>query len=217
MSKYKYEYPRPALTADVIALRWHNQELEVLLIRRAQEPFMGQLALPGGFVNEHESPLEAAIRECAEETSVKAQAEQMIEVACFGDKDRDPRSWTVSAAFVALLDSTAEAKAQDDAKEVLWYSWQKLINGEQDLAFDHMDIIQKAHKVLQRQSLTSAKLLTLLDSPFRSRHARFLYRQLWNDQISPRAFKAWLRQVDLLERCGRALYVAKSSLRLPWV
>ena len=64
MSKYKYEYPRPALTADVIALRWHNQELQVLLIRRAQEPFMGQLALPGGFVDEHESPLEAAIREC---------------------------------------------------------------------------------------------------------------------------------------------------------
>ena len=217
MSKYKYEYPRPALTADVIALRWRNQELEVLLIRRAQEPFRGQLALPGGFVDEHEAPLDAAIRECAEETSVIVLPEQMIEVSCFGAKNRDPRSWTVSIAFIALLSSQTEAEAQDDAREVLWHSWQKILDGEQQLAFDHMEIIQKAHTVLQKQSLTSPKLLDLLDTPFRSRHARFLYRQLWGDQISPRAFKAWLKRVDLVERSGRALYVAKSKLRLPWL
>lgn len=217
MSKYTYEYPRPALTADVIVLRWRHQALEVLLIRRGQEPFIGQLALPGGFVNEHEAPLDAAIRECAEETSVTVQPKQMLEVACFGAKGRDPRSWTVSVAFIALLNSDTEAKAQDDAKEVLWYPWQKLLNGEQDLAFDHLEIIKKAHTVLQRQSLTSPQLMNLLDAPFRNRHARFLYRQLWGDQISPRAFKAWLKRVDLVERSGRALYKAKAKLRLPWV
>ncbi len=217
MRQYKYEYPRPALTADVIPLRWYKQELQVLLIRRAQDPFKNQWALPGGFVNENETPLLAAIRECAEETSIEALPEQMVEVACFGTKDRDPRSWTVSVVFVALLDPNAEAMAQDDAKEVCWYSWQKLVQGQEDLAFDHQDMIDKAHALLQKESLTSPKLLGLLEKPFRSRHARHLYRQLWGDSISPRAFKAWLKKVDLVERSGRALYRAKSKLRLPWV
>ena len=58
MTAHTYEYPRPALTADVIALRWRHQRLEVLLIKRATEPFMGALALPGGFVDQRESPRE---------------------------------------------------------------------------------------------------------------------------------------------------------------
>ena len=47
--KYCYDWPRAAVTADVCALsrdgfgRWH-----VLLIRRADPPFQGQFALPGG-------------------------------------------------------------------------------------------------------------------------------------------------------------------------
>ncbi len=216
MTAHTYEYPRPALTADVIALRWRHQRLEVLLIKRATEPFMGALALPGGFVDQRESPRGAAVRECLEETQVTVDAERLIEVGTFGDPDRDPRGWTVSVAFIAFLPSETEASAQDDAQEVLWLSWSEVLGGEHALAFDHHHIIMATHERLQRESLTSSELLKLLGEPFRTRHARFLYRQLWGDRVSPRAFKAWLRKVDLVERTGRALFRAKGHLRLPW-
>jgi 8-oxo-dGTP diphosphatase len=216
MPNHCYDYPRPALTADIIALRWKRNQLEVLMIRRAHEPFQGELALPGGFVDQNETPLEAAARECMEETGVMTQADHLIEVGCFGNKDRDPRGWTVSVAFIAFLSSQTEASAQDDAKEVQWIPWHSLIKGEHTLAFDHAKIVIKAHETLKMYSLTTPALLNVLETPFRSRQVRFLYRQLWGDQLSPRSFKAWLRRVDLVERVGRALFQAKSHLRLPW-
>ena len=216
MEKYCYDYPRPALTADVMALRWRLNQLEVLMIRRAKDPFKGQLALPGGFVDSQESPREAAARECLEETKVTVNPESLLEVGCFAAPDRDPRGWHISVAFVALLSCQVEAKAQDDAKEIEWLNLSEVIAGKYELAFDHIEIIHRTHEKLKVVSLTNPILLNLLDPPFRSRQARFLYRQIWGKALSPRSFKAWLRRVDMLERVGRALFTAKKHLKQPW-
>ena len=216
MTKHTYEYPRPAFTVDIIALRWRHQRLELLLIKRGREPFQGALAFPGGFVDQGESPRQAAVRECLEETAVLPQPEKLIEIGVFGDPERDPRGWTISAAMIALLPAETEAVAQDDAREVLWLPWRELVMGEYDLAFDHQEMIKAAQEVLRQQSLTTSKLLALLPEPFRTRDVRFLYRQIWGESVSPRAFKAWLRRVALVERVGRALFKPASHLRLPW-
>ena len=79
-----------------------------------------------------------------------------------------------------------------------------------------MEIIRQAHEKLKIISLTTPTLLSLLDSPFRTRQVRFLYRQIWGKNVSPRPFKAWLRRVDMVERVGRALFTAKTHLRRPW-
>ena len=51
--RFSYDYPRPALTVDlVIATR--EALPRVLLIRRKNEPFAGSWAMPGGFVDENE-------------------------------------------------------------------------------------------------------------------------------------------------------------------
>ena len=48
--KYSYEYPRPAVTVDVV-LATRAPRRRVLLIRRKHDPFQGKWALPGGFVH----------------------------------------------------------------------------------------------------------------------------------------------------------------------
>ena len=60
---YTYDYPRAALTVDCVILGLAPTGTNVLLIRRARDPFQGSWALPGGFVEIHETLLEGAHRE----------------------------------------------------------------------------------------------------------------------------------------------------------
>jgi len=69
---YEYEYPHPAVTVDVVVFTIENDELKVLLIQRDHEPFEGQWAIPGGFIEIDERLSDAAKRELKEETGVSA-------------------------------------------------------------------------------------------------------------------------------------------------
>ena len=87
---YCYEFPRPAVTVDIILFSFHANDLKVLLIQRRHEPFQGAWALPGGFVEMDEDLHTAAFRELAEETNVTdVYLEQLY---TFGRPDRDPRT-----------------------------------------------------------------------------------------------------------------------------
>lgn len=139
-SMFSYDYPRPALTADIIALRDSAGVLEVLLIQRKHDPFAGLWALPGGFVDEWELPEDAARREFAEETGVTWTG-PLVLAGVFGKKGRDPRGWTVACAYIALLEGDAPALAPaDDAADARWFPVVAL----PDVAFDHHEIVAAA-------------------------------------------------------------------------
>ncbi len=139
---YCYHHPRPALTADVVLLRTRTpdpEDLEVLLVRRGHPPFEGTWALPGGFVEDGESPRVAALRELSEETGLTGI--DIRQVGAFGDPGRDPRGWTVSVAFVARgAFAGAEPLAGDDAADARWWR----VDALPPLAFDHAEIIAAA-------------------------------------------------------------------------
>jgi 8-oxo-dGTP diphosphatase len=133
---FTYDYPRPALTVDVV-LATREPHPRVLLIKRAKDPFGGKWALPGGFVDEHERLIDAARRELVEETGVTvADLEQLCAA---GDPGRDPRGWTVSVVFFARVD-VLDAKGADDAEVAEWFRLDQL----PELAFDHADILKRA-------------------------------------------------------------------------
>jgi 8-oxo-dGTP diphosphatase len=52
----------------------------VVLGRRAIEPALGDWCLPGGFVNDDEGPLEAAVRECLEEIGAEVEVTGLLGV-----------------------------------------------------------------------------------------------------------------------------------------
>lgn len=136
---FSYPYPRPALTADVVALRGAASSREVLLICRRHDPFAGLWALPGGFVDEWESPEDAARRELAEETGV-AWLGPLTLVGVYGKKGRDPRGWTVACAYLARAEGEWQLTPGDDAAEAAWFPASAL----PELAFDHREIIGDA-------------------------------------------------------------------------
>ncbi|MBW3544727.1 MAG: NUDIX hydrolase [Bacteroidetes bacterium] len=135
-----YDYPRPAVTVDALVFWLQPQDLQLLLIKRKQDPFKGCWALPGGFMDMEEPPETAVVRELQEETSL--QAVYVVQVGAFGAVDRDPRHRTVSIAFMSVVkDDPGEIKASDDAAEACWFSLHDL---PMRLAFDHKEVIQEA-------------------------------------------------------------------------
>src|SRR5689334_11906545 len=85
---YCYDYPRPAVTVDIILFHHDGQRIEVLLIKRARPPFKGTWAFPGGFVDKDESLERAAARELKEETGLAGI--RLEQLGAFGDPGRDP-------------------------------------------------------------------------------------------------------------------------------
>lgn len=206
-----YEYPRPALTADVVLLRWYGGRLELLLIRRDHDPFAGCFALPGGFVDAGESPKDGAARELLEEAGVGEVP--LFEVGVFGAPGRDPRGWVASSAWLGLAPVDVRATAGDDARSVGWHRLDDL----PALAFDHGHIVEAARaRLVELTALGTAPLL-LLPETFRTRQARHLYAQIRRESISPSAFKAWLRRRGAVERVGPARFRRMPALRPDWL
>ena len=142
--RFRYEYPRPALTVDLVLITTEKRP-RVLLIQRRDEPFQGCWAFPGGFVDENETLEEAARRELQEETHLEIG--KLEHLGAFGDPGRDPRGWTVSVAFLGRVNvRKLEPAAGDDASAVAWHP----LHRPPALAFDHAAILKIARKRIRR-------------------------------------------------------------------
>ena len=137
---YTYQYPRPALTIDIVLFQNVQELYRVLLIMRAQAPFAGKYALPGGFVNLDETLEESAVRELREETGLEDI--RLVQIHTFSDLDRDPRERIISTAYGAVIeeDDPILLQAGSDAAEANWFDLAHL----PPLAFDHNIIIKAA-------------------------------------------------------------------------
>ena len=133
---YTYEYPRPAVTADIVLFsRFENRDY-LLLILRKHPPFEGCWAFPGGFVEMDETLEASALRELEEETGLKGLALKQFHT--YGDPGRDPRHRTITVLFTGRYDGIPEVTGMDDASEAKWHP----VDDIPRLGFDH-DIILK--------------------------------------------------------------------------
>jgi 8-oxo-dGTP diphosphatase len=145
--KYCYDYPRPAVTADIIILKLLNNQQSVLLIERKHPPFEGMWALPGGFFEMGETLEETALRELQEETGIIGV--KLAQFHTFSKVNRDPRHRTITTVFIGQADeNTITPEAGDDAAKVRWFPLENL----PPLAFDHGEVMEM---VISRPATTS--------------------------------------------------------------
>jgi 8-oxo-dGTP diphosphatase len=135
----------PLLTVDALIIYKRDN---IVLIRRKNPPFKGQLALPGGFVDIGETVEQACIREAKEETSLDIKIERLLGV--FSDPDRDPRGHTVTIAFVCRpKNKQQKPKADTDAAGLEIIELSEV--SEKEIAFDHKKIIKSYLKSLKEK------------------------------------------------------------------
>ncbi len=201
---YTFEPDRPALTADVVAFSLRDvarepgrQALHVLLIQRGAPPFKGRWALPGGFVQTGESLEQAARRELSEETGMRGL--YLEQLYTFGDPKRDPRGWTVTVAYVALVPETVSAHAGDDAAAAHWFPVQALPS----LAFDHADIVQYALQRLRNKLEYTAVGFELLPDEFTLSELQTAYEIVLGETLDKRNFRRRIAEADVLEELPR--------------
>ena len=179
------KFPPFAVTVDIAVLTIRHGDLCALLVRRGTHPYLGDWALPGGFVGVDEDLDVAARRELAEETGVdQAHLEQL---RCYGRPGRDPRMRVVSVAYLALVADLPEPVASTDAAEARL--WPVADLGGPGLAFDHgqilADAVERARSKLEYTSLAT----TLLPEPFTIADLRRVYECVWGVELHPANFR----------------------------
>ncbi len=195
--KYRYEYPRPAVTTDCVIFGFDEGELKVLMIERSIEPFIGKWALPGGFVGEEETAEECAKRILQKETCLENI--YMEQLYSFSDIKRDPRFRVISIAYYALVKlSDYNAQAGTDTTNIKWFS----ISDIPDLAFDHANILEVAKERLKGKIKYQPIGFELLPEKFTLPDLLHLYETVLLTKLDDRNFRKKILSYGLLSDTG---------------
>ena len=191
---HTYEYPRPALTVDVVVFALDREELHVMLIERDLEPFEGSWALPGGFVREEETLEDAARRELQEETGL--QGIYLEQFHTYGELKRDPRERIVTVAYYALVNFDGHSVgASTDARTAAWFALSDL----PELAFDHETILNDAYERLREKLSRQPIGFELLPIKFTLRQLQQLYEVVLGQPLDKRNFRKKILAMGVLK------------------
>lgn len=170
LAQYKAgDFIRPSVATDIVIFTVMEQEeknyrklpkkeWKVLLIQRGEHPYLNCWALPGGFIRPTETAEMTAERELREETGVSDVYLEQLHL--FTEPYRDPRTWVMSCAYMALIDGKkVNLQAGDDASNAEWFSieYQKIAEKKEKQANLWIEtdsfrlILKKEEEILQAE------------------------------------------------------------------
>jgi 8-oxo-dGTP diphosphatase len=181
------------VTVDIVIFALRENDLQVLLIKRKFAPFENTWAIPGGFVQPHESLEDAAARELHKETGVRGvHIEQLY---TFGKLGRDPRGRMITVAYFALVPKPLAVHAGTDTTDAQWKSVYDLPK----MAFDHADIVGYALKRLRYKLEYSIVGFQLLPPQFTLSELQHAYEIILHEYLDKRNFRRRILQTEVIE------------------
>lgn len=194
-------HPPFAVTVDLVLMTVVDAVLSVLLQRRGEEPYVGALALPGGFVGIEETLDDAAKRVLVGKAGVDAQDSAWLEqLYTFGDPQRDPRMRTVSIAYFALLPNAVLQRAVTSKSDL---ALRPVTEPGEPLAFDHAAIITTAHERLRGKLDYAPIAFALLPNLFTLRDLQTVHEAITGTALNKPAFRRRMLDTGWLEATGQ--------------
>lgn len=195
---------------DVVLFTFDDQQLKVLLVRRAKSPFEGFWAFPGGFLEETEELETGAARELKEETDISGA--RLKQYGAVGTVGRDPRGRSVSIVYFGAISSEiAKPKGADDADEAAFQP----VKRRPRLAFDHEMILKQLLNHLREEITRSEILFDFFRSVIPSTDMLALIEQIWGTTADRRKWESWMHSLPFLQEMsgGQKFRLDRTEMR----
>lgn len=195
----------PLTTVDVVAFSVSGDALQVLLVRRPKqegEPFPGRWALPGGFVDvDFDADLLACARRKLRDKTARVSP-YLEQLGSWGSAARDPRGWSATHAYLALLPGESAAAARGaDASGASWRSLDEVLQ-KGGLAFDHLDIVEAAVERLRNKAEYTSLPAFLLAEPFSLPQLQHAYEVVLGRPVDKSGFRTRTLAARFLAEAG---------------
>lgn len=192
MAETDTSFSNPIATVDAVIMTLEEGRLRVLLHRRPNAPFAGAWALPGGFIREAEdADAEAAIARVLRDKA-GASGFWVEQLATFSGPVRDPRGWSLSVAFMALV---PRGQLPAATEELRLFDLDAL----PPLAFDHDRIVAAGVSRLRGKGAYSTLPATLLGDTFTLRELQDAYESVLGQTLDPSSFRRKVAELRLIE------------------
>lgn len=180
-------------TVDVVLLTLQDDGLKVALLKREREPFLGVAALPGGYIHVEtdQDTRDAAVRMLVEKAGIAPP--YLEQLAAFSGPARDPRGWSLSVAYYALVGSDVIARA--NRADVILAS----VDRQLQLPFDHKAILDAAVARLRSKSQYSSLPCYLAGETFTLPQLQKVYELLMDEPLNKVSFRRKMEEMDMLE------------------
>ena len=205
-----HDYDVPLLTVDMGIFSIIDRTLNILLVRRKEHPAKNVLALPGGFVNlKVDQDIEhTALRKLRKKTGIELPYLEQVET--IGGKSRDPRGWSVTILYFALVDSKeVNNEMLDNA------SWHPVDEVEGiSLAFDHNKLVEKAVKRLRSKTRYTALPMKLLPEKFTLTELQNIFEIILSRKLPVKSFRRRMIDAGAVEATDESKISGKRSAQL---
>ncbi len=206
-------YDAPLFSVDMAIFSVFDSQLQVLLIKRPNFPQRGQWALPGGFVDltRDQTLLDTAHRKLFEKTGIASPYLEQVE--SIGNTTRDPRGWSVTVLYFALIDYNAFVQ---QASNLLDHSQWRPVQQVKDLpmAFDHSLLLERALERLGNKTRYTALPASLMPEQFTLTELQRIYELILGHSLDKKSFRRRMLDVGAVVETGASKIVGKRPAQL---
>jgi len=198
---YSSPYIAPTLVVDAVLFQVVEDELQVLLVKRSQDPYKNSWALPGGYCPKGETTRDALQRITSTKAGVNINKDTSFveQLYTFDTVARDPRGHAVSVVYLACgLSISCHASATE---ETGFFP----INDLPKLAYDHADIIEYAHNRLKGKITYTNAVYSMMPKLFTLTQLQSTYEAILGTELDKRNFRKKFLQLDLISGTGKKL------------
>lgn len=192
--QYTSPYVPPTLTVDAVIFQLIDDVLHVCLIKRLNEPFKDQWALPGGYSPEGETTIEALERIVERKAGINIVKDlsYIEQLYTFDTVARDPRGHAVSVTYMGAGRNITPTSVEGNAS---FFPVDKL----PETAYDHKSIIEYAHQRLIAKLTYTNAVYAFLPARFSLAELQTAYEAILGQELDKRNFRKKFLSLGLTE------------------